>query len=625
MTISADIVLTLSLELKDLIQGVPENREQLDKLNDRCRTLLLGLSELPVSLEACDVARIVDSTRGILVGIQEKLKPRRSLNPLLAFAKQGDMRAWIESQNQRIDDTYRAMDTQFLVSHALQFNENMARQERDFDELQRHLTTILMEFKSHFKTETLFDSRPVGEALKVISGPSTLPAASASSGHLRRVDRPQIQLLQLPPIFTRTGLDDDFDDLSPRVRTLVTSDDPSSPNDSTPREPLLSICNKSKGLIASGNLAGLVDYFLATDEKQFEPVLLEIYIDYTTPEELFDVLKRKLREVSQETAEARFLKRHRIVQAIRICLRSVPPESELLNVVRNFATATENNFISKHQETIFKAADSISRSPIPRSYGEAAKPNHPYDTAVALTLMEADVRTSVRWIDYLSHASGSSSLMDVLFSMNEKMTRWIKHSILHRDEIKERATAIKYFLETAEECLRLHNYNSAAIIAASILDWKSKLSKIPRTMEALKRSTQASMKRLADLIDSDENYHGYRKITRPDTAKDTPHIPWLVAHLDDIQKCLEKYPKTVEVENAQLINFERYRQLAHKVPALPDLERGRQDQHIAYLRDQLDTVVFDEKAETSRLQKLKAREEDDHDKRRPQMKSLGFS
>ncbi|KAF8217644.1 hypothetical protein K438DRAFT_2037378 [Mycena galopus ATCC 62051] len=56
-----------------------------------------------------------------------------------------------------------------------------------------------------------------------------------------------------------------FADGGKYFQALVTSDDPSPSTDSTPRQPLLSICNKSNGSIASGNLAGLVDYFLATE------------------------------------------------------------------------------------------------------------------------------------------------------------------------------------------------------------------------------------------------------------------------------------------------------------------------------------------------------------------------
>lgn len=77
----------------------------------------------------------------------------------------------------------------------------------------------------------------------------------------------------------------------------------------------------------------------------------------------------------------------------------------------------------------------------------------------------------------------------------------------------------------------------------------------------------------------------------------------------------------------QLINFERYRELANKVPGYqipPDLERRRKDKNIVYLRHQLDTAVFDEKAEDSLLRTLKEEEDTDYRTRRPQIRSLGL-
>lgn len=91
-----------------------------------------------------------------------------------------------------------------------------------------------------------------------------------------------------------------------------------------------------------------------------------------------------------------------------------------------------------------------SRTPIPRSYGKAAEPSNPYDIAVAFTLMEAELRQTVRWIDYLLHARDLPSRIDDLLSANDKMTRWLKVSVLRHDEIKGRADTIKHFAATTE-------------------------------------------------------------------------------------------------------------------------------------------------------------------------------
>ncbi|KAJ6469332.1 ras guanine nucleotide exchange factor domain-containing protein [Mycena sanguinolenta] len=495
------------------------------------------------------------------------------------------MQEWLELQNQKIEDAFRALDTQFHVSHAVKLDENIARQECLLDEIR----LIHMELRSHSKGEASTNLQPVVEA-------NFRPPP------------------QLPLIFPETTY---FDDSS--LRTLITSG-------GVPPQPLPSICNMKNGSISSANLVGLVDRFLATDEKQFQQIL-DTYEDYATPEELFDVLQQRFQEVPREISAGYLLKRHKVLEAIPICLQSVPSDSELLHVVRRFATATENNLTQKHQIAILKAADSRSRGSIPPAPScERVEPSNPDDIAVALTFMEAEARATVRWIDYLRHERGLSSRLDALFSSSDKMQRWVKFSILRYGEIKARANAIERFVKTAEACLELQNYNSAAIIAAVLLDWKSKpTTDIPRTMEDLKKTTQASMKQLANMIDPHRNYEAYKQLLKPDTD----HIPWLVAHLDDVKRYLSKYQSTVEVDNVQLVNFERYHRLAVKVKVpgyrVPlDLDGDGRKKHIEYLRHQFDTVVFDKEVECRRLRKLKKREDEDYQSRRPEMKSLGF-
>ncbi|KAJ6469327.1 hypothetical protein C8R45DRAFT_428707 [Mycena sanguinolenta] len=67
----------------------------------------------------------------ILHGIRGKLASRRSLNAFSAFVKQGDMQEWLELQNQKIEDAFRALDTQF---HG-RLEENIAKKERGLDEI----------------------------------------------------------------------------------------------------------------------------------------------------------------------------------------------------------------------------------------------------------------------------------------------------------------------------------------------------------------------------------------------------------------------------------------------------------------------------------------------------------
>jgi hypothetical protein len=190
----------------------------------------------------------------------------------------------------------------------------------------------------------------------------------------------------------------------------------------------------------------------------------------------------------------------------------------------------------------------------------------------------------------------------------------------------------------------MHNYNSAAVIGSVLLRWKSRpTTDIPRTMAALENNTKESIARLAKLIEPVNNFEAYKKIVM--TVKAEACIPWLctcirgvkpsapsligysAVHLADFKDFLANSARIIDVDNKQLINFECYRELANKVPGYqipPDLERKRRDKNIVYLRHELDTAAFDEKAENSLLSKLKKQEDEDHWTRRSQQRSLGL-
>ncbi|KAF7338812.1 Serine/threonine-protein kinase STY17 [Mycena sanguinolenta] len=566
-------LLGFSLAAGRFFEKLPRTKQRLDGLRDRCLELLNKLNELSESLELDTVAGFIDEMETILHEIMEKLESWRSLNLLYALLRQGNIQDWIESQNKRIDDALAMMNTQLLVSHTVQPDDNRARQECNFDGIWNHLTARYME--------------------------------------PNRTNLQHPQVLQIP----RTAPDTCFHD--PSSSALA-----SSASHGVSHEPLL-FRNERNGSISSANFIGLVDYLLATaEDEQFKQIFLNTYEDYATPEEFFELVRQRF-------LPAHYPKRHEIVQTIVIWLQDVPSGSELLRVVQDFATAAENNLALRHLDKILQAVDIRSRGPIisPPSY-EEVEPSNLDDIAVALSFMEAEARATVRWIDYLRYdrLGELSSSLGALFSLNDKMRRWVKFSTLRYDEIEDRAAAIERFVKTAEACLELHNYNSAAVIAAVLLDWKSKpMTDIPRTMDALKKTTQASMKQLAKLINPHRNYEAYRKILK----SDTDHIPWLVAHLDDVKRTLSRYPRTIEVDNVQLINFERYQHLALKVK-VPGyrvplyLEGDRRKKYIEYFRHQIDVVELDEEAECRRLRELKRREDKDYWSWKIELRSLGF-
>lgn len=97
----------------------------------------------------------------------------------------------------------------------------------------------------------------------------------------------------------------------------------------------------------------------------------------------------------------------------------------------------------------------------------------------------------------------------------------------------------------------------------------------------------------------------------------------VVAELDAVNSHLSKYPLTVD----DLINFERYKQLSIKLPVYqvpPDSVGNRQERHIEYLREKVETENYDDEAENKRRRLLQKREKKDYRDRNEEWIDSGF-
>ncbi|KAJ7189996.1 ras guanine nucleotide exchange factor domain-containing protein [Mycena pura] len=565
----------------------------------------------------------------ILHGIRDKLQNRKSVNILSSVLHQGEMKGWINSQHQRIEDAFRTMTTKFLVAQANQIGESRAIQALDIEDMRGQLTELLAVFlRSHFNSEAPLDLKPVGQAINIISAPGShtttftesYPSSSRDDFGLPPIAGPSRAPPTLPPV---AGLS----------RTTFTLEDILAPNPSTAKAPASEvvspqpvppagpICRKVDGNVVSGNLLGLVDHLITdTDDQDFRKVMLDTYRAYATPDDVFAILKARFEKVQPEIGPHYYLTRSKIIEVIVAWIQTVPPESNLLRQVASFASTTRNRLIEVHQKKIQRAVDNRSRKTILGPSKQESVPDEAHKLALALTFIEIDIRKTARWSDYLLYEQGSkTTYIATMERENEKMIRWLRYSILRHKDIRDRADAIKLLAKTAQECRDMQNYNSMAAIA-SVLDWKAKpMTDLPRTTDRLSSHMRA-IKVLAEAINPDENYKAYKDIRR---RGDRNRIPWLVVELLEVKELLssKKYPSTVYHETNQLINFERYRQLALKIPRYqipPELEADRNAAHIAYLSNQFDSVKEID------LRRLKHQEEKDYRDRKVELQMLGL-
>ncbi|KAJ6559797.1 ras guanine nucleotide exchange factor domain-containing protein [Mycena capillaripes] len=606
-------VASLSLEIGRLILKVPGNRQKLDDLHRRCDSLLSGLEDASMDSDDPSTADFLAEMKLILRGIRDRLKSRRPLSFFPSLIRQGEMGEWIDLQNQRIEDAFRTMHTRFLMAHA----HDRTRQESDYDALQRHIIALHTDFISHFKTESSSDAHSLSEALDTIFRPESTPIPLWSPGAQHDIGRHNHQLPQLS-LSTAFSLEE----LEPSS-TKASGSKLSSQRIATPPKPSTpSICNKRAGRISTGNLEGLVDYLIETDDQSFKRVLVGTYRDFDTPEAVLEIIRDRLDLLVRPGAAHNLSKQGRTVRFIVTWLETVT-EPTLLQRVAELTSTLRTGLTPANQRMLSKAIAAQSPKHASRTtLASPVEPVEPHDLALALTFIEGDLHNSITWMDYLFSIRGRPSRLDIVFSDHEKMIRWVRSYVLRAEEIQDRASAIRRLVKAAEECLQLRNYNSMSAIA-SALNWKSKpILELPRTWEELSKDKQALLKRLAMFIDADGNYEAYRRLKK---SNEGHYIPWFTAELDEMKRHLERYPKTVEVDGRQLVNFERYHQLGLRVSGYQSPEGAeRQEHHLEYMRDQLNNVVVNDEADNQRCRKLKKKEEADYQRRKPQLKRLGL-
>ncbi|KAJ7744115.1 ras guanine nucleotide exchange factor domain-containing protein [Mycena metata] len=638
---SADLIIgTLSLakDVAGLIRNGPQAQREVADLNNRLIARLNSLTDPSMALDDRTVADFVTEAENVIKGIRDKVERRGALHVVTAVFRQDEILSWVAQQNRKLDETFRLMIIQILVANVRQITETRARQEHDLAAIRSEMNSQFERIITHFQSEPSLDGGVIGEALHLVATqpaphtPPSLPPISPAealsldgflpsspqqsiAGESYRTDR---QPASLSPISLAESLSSHG--LLPSPEEPRIAQEPAShPPVLAPILATTSIYKRENNKIY-GNPRGLIDFLLMTDDENFKRLILKTYRDYTTPEELFDVTEQAFAEARPETDALHFIaRRAKILNVIVPWLETLPPDSQLVHRVRQFASGNLCAVVPDHKTRILQAI--MNRRPLLVLIGSStAEPHYPEELALALTHRERDLHKTIEWIDYLLYIRGQPSRLDDWVSNHRKMIRWVRYSVLRHDEMKDRAEAMKRFAKTGKECLRRQNYNSVAAIAQALDLTAKPIRDLSHTLKLLSRKTRATFENLTKKIDSDQDYEAYRKTVKK--LRSGNYIPWCTAELHYLKARLAQYPPTVD----GLINFERYEQLARMVPVYevpPGLEGNREEHHIAYLFQKFDNEGYDEEAENRRRRWLITREEDDYRTRRPQWDSLG--
>ncbi|KAF5324648.1 hypothetical protein D9611_004380 [Ephemerocybe angulata] len=419
-------------------------------------------------------------------------------------------------------------------------------------------------------------------------------------------------------------------------------------------DPDRSVYTNASGAVVAGTLEGLVDRlvnnFNLRKDEEYREVILTACIDFITPEELFSMLQWRFDEAEQDTRRHpgdRVATQYNVFMVMLYWLsrRQLPVDSQLLWQMRGFCeTATR---MKSSSTMVDRAADliqlidkrpqqdAIPRTPLsPGRRIMTADEITPQGLAIALTLLEGDKFKAIMPCDYLANQCRKPGFnnVDAACSVNSKIITWIKQSLLHYDALQARASVLKFFINTAQECRKLRNYQS--LIAIAIALDSAPVQSLALTRNFLSSKMVSQLEELVRLPDPEGNHYRYRQVLEEviDPTYSESCIPWIAVHLKDLHSVLHLNKRVVVYHGQALLNFERYAKFMDKLRAVfpyppPDLERFRQQGQLAYLEDKLANVRVDEEADDqlfSRSQSVRATEKVLSDLKVPERVRLGF-
>lgn len=355
-------------------------------------------------------------------------------------------------------------------------------------------------------------------------------------------------------------------------------------------------------------MKGLVQYLLLNpkDTCQHDAFFVG-HLALISSQDLLKFLIREFEEASDVKDYVICMKVMRLVKSW-LTNKNVIICNSTLSVINNFAL-TVNGFGNVQEvatEVVQLIADKASlnypRSPIPSSFRSRPdlQPNAS-QLAVALATLERERYLCIVAAEYIAYARNlilySPNLKEAL-SLNQRITNWATSSILQLDHHEERCRVKIFFMDTAEECIKIRNFSSMSAILHALQS--DVIDCLKLTHNTMPNAEQKRYRKLTTLLKRESNYSTYRTVVEQDGTKGC--IPWHDIHLHDINTVL-KEKNIEERDEPPLINFEKWVHLMEKavgalryrdLPLAYDTDSSCSRMAMAYLQWQLRSVTVDD-------------------------------
>ncbi|ORZ00224.1 ras guanine nucleotide exchange factor domain-containing protein [Syncephalastrum racemosum] len=180
------------------------------------------------------------------------------------------------------------------------------------------------------------------------------------------------------------------------------------------------------------------------------------------------------------------------------------------------------------------------------------------EMARQLTIMDFKLYSSIRPVECLDKAwsrdpndENGNVAVNIRASIEycNQVTSWVSDSILSQSDIKKRSTIIKYWVQVAEKCRLLNNFNTCMAVLSAFDN--SSVGRLKRTWEMVGARTNQTLSQIRKLMGANRNFTEYRAIIH---SINPPCIPFLGIYLQDLTFIEDGNPNYLK-KSKDLINF----------------------------------------------------------------------
>jgi len=346
-----------------------------------------------------------------------------------------------------------------------------------------------------------------------------------------------------------------------------------------------------EGQVKGGTLTALVERLTLHDflDSKFINTFLLTYRSFCTTDEWFDLLVQRYNlsppagltpeEVDLWNDKKLKLVRLRVFNVIKTWLENFYNEEEdqhIIARIMEFAEITIRESMQFAAEQLIKLVkkrmdtdDNSQFRKMTLTLGSIAPPPilpknmkrirfldvDPLEIARQLTVMDSRLYIKIKPVECLDKNWGREDSENIATNVkasieySNQITAWVTDSILSQAEIKKRCAIIKHWVQVAEKCRILNNFNTCMAILSAFDN--SAIGRLKRTWDSVSARTMQTLAYIRKLMGANKNFNEYREIIH---SVNPPCIPFLGIYLQDLTFIEDGNTNFLRKSN-QLINF----------------------------------------------------------------------